>query len=201
MQDWYCGWGGVTLVHGFPCDWHSGVASTSVCVDLPGKLRQPCVSKWWLGLQTLLNLYSWHAKGTGEKCMAMMLSSPYSGLSHPLLSVHNLERNPNRGTFKAALIKAALRRKVWSHLHTPKRSSSQTNELESRKRSVNGCSLDNWYFQNTYRSLPDVEIEQDDKFEDMWKKWELRSWMLFLQYCLLLLNTWWWFKLAIQQKL
>ena len=27
-----------------------------------------------------------------------------------------------------------------------------------------------WYFQNTYGALPDVEIEQDDKLEEMWGK-------------------------------
>ena len=27
-----------------------------------------------------------------------------------------------------------------------------------------------WYFQNTYAALPDLEIEQDDKLEEMWVK-------------------------------
>ena len=38
---------------------------------------------------------------------------------------------------------------------------------------MNGCSLEStghWHFQNTYGALPDVEIEQDDKLEEMWGK-------------------------------
>ena len=27
-----------------------------------------------------------------------------------------------------------------------------------------------WYFRNTYGAVPDVEIEQDDKLKEMWKK-------------------------------
>ena len=68
-------------------------------------------------------------------------------------------------------IKAALRRKFWSHLHPPKRASPEPKKRNARKRPVNGYSLDigTSKFQNMYGSLPDVEIEQDDKFEEIWE--------------------------------
>ena len=39
---------------------------------------------------------------------------------------------------------------------------------------ANGCSGNFDHFENEYVLLPDVEIE-DDKFHEIWEKWELRS--------------------------
>ena len=60
-----------------------------------------------------------------------------------------------------------------------------------------------WYFQNKYGALPDVEIEQDDNFEEMWEIMgaEIKSAFLTMLHhaCMRLQNTLW--LLAIQQKL
>ena len=51
-----------------------------------------------------------------------------------------------------------------------KSDSSRTKELESSETSREWMFTGHWYFQNTYGALPDVEIEQDDKLEEMWEK-------------------------------
>ena len=51
-----------------------------------------------------------------------------------------------------------------------KSDSSRTKELESSETSREWMFTGHWYFQNTYGALPDVEIEQDDKLEEMWGK-------------------------------
>ena len=49
-------------------------------------------------------------------------------------------------------------------------SKSKNKELESSETSCEWMLTGHWYFQNTYGALPDVEIEQDDKLEEMWGK-------------------------------
>ena len=51
-----------------------------------------------------------------------------------------------------------------------KSSSSRTKELESSETSREWMFTVHWYFQNTYVSFPDVEIDQDDNLEEMWGK-------------------------------
>ena len=48
---------------------------------------------------------------------------------------------------------------------------------KARKRPVNGLYTGHRYFQNTYGALPDVEIEQDDKLEEMWEKMGAENWL------------------------
>ena len=48
-----------------------------------------------------------------------------------------------------------------------KSSSSRTKELKSSETSREWMLTGHWYFQNTYGALPNVEIEQDDKLEEM----------------------------------
>ena len=50
-----------------------------------------------------------------------------------------------------------------------KSSTSRTKELESSETSNEWMFTGRWYFQNMYGTLPDVEIEQDAKFEEMWE--------------------------------
>ena len=51
-----------------------------------------------------------------------------------------------------------------------KSDSSRMKELESSETSREWMFTGHWYFQNTYGALPDVEIEQDDKLEEMWRE-------------------------------
>ena len=81
-----------------------------------------------------------------------------------------------------------------------KSSSSRNQELESSETSSGWMFTGHWYFQNIYGALPGVEIEQDERFEEMWETMgaEIKSAFLTMLH-ILLLNTLW--LLAIQQKL
>ena len=68
-------------------------------------------------------------------------------------------------------IKAGLRRKFGSRLYPPKAAPPELKTWKARKRPVNGCSLDigTSKIRTGPGALPDVEIEQNDKFEEMWE--------------------------------
>ena len=70
-----------------------------------------------------------------------MLCSPFSGLLPSLSSVHN---SKNKSNFREihVWIKAALTRKIGSHLHPKKAAPPEPKNWKARKRPVNGCSLD-----------------------------------------------------------
>ena len=93
-----------------------------------------------------------------EKCRAMMICSPFSGLLPPLSSIHNSKNKSNLRKIHV-WIKEALRRAIGSHFHdveTPssKNNSSWTQELESLEMSCEWMFTGPGYFQRHIGPCP-----------------------------------------------
>ena len=67
-----------------------------------------------------------------------------------------------------------------------KSSSSRTQELESSETPSEWIFTGHWYFQNIYHdgALPGVEIEEDERFGEMWEKMGAEIKSAFLTCCM-----------------